>query len=438
MRIAFFSLIGLLVVGIPGSLLLLSSHTVLEPPPTVRVISGETAFAVKAVNPHGVSLLRVTLEQDNKSNTILEQRFPAKRFGFWMGPAQAPRPFPFVVSTKTVPSLHNGKALLRLEAVSNDFRASTDTWNYEVDVNLNPPGVAADSAQHYIRLGGSELVTFRASGYWTEAGVRVGKYTFPSHPKPGGVEGERLSLFAYPYDVEPQTVPVVFVRNPGGQEATAKFWHKIFPAKFRSRKLEISDGFLEKVLSDVDPGGTGELVERFLRVNRMMRADNQRKIEELAAQSEERFLWNGPFLQMENSKVESHFCDFRTYVYRGKEVDKAVHLGFDLASVQHAPVVAANDGKVVHASRLGIFGNCVILDHGYGLQSLYAHLSEIGVKAGDAVKREQPLGKSGSTGLAGGDHLHFSMYLNGVAVNPVEWWDGHWIQDRILSKVPAK
>src|SRR5262249_31348500 len=163
------------------------------------------------------------------------------------------------------------------------------------------------------------------------------------------------------------------------------------------------DSFMDKVLSDIDPGGSGDKVQRFVRINTQMRADNQKTIEQLATHSEERFLWSGPFRQMENSKVESQFCDYRTYTYEGKTIDQAVHLGFDLASLAHAPIVAANDGKVVHTGRLGIFGNCVILDHGYGLQSLYAHMSEIAVKPGDMVKKGQALGKSGSTGLAGGD-----------------------------------
>jgi len=122
-------------------------------------------------------------------------------------------------------------------------------------------------------------------------------------------------------------------------------------------------------------------------------------------------------------------------VYGGKEVDQQVHLGFDLAVTAHAPVVAANSGKVLNASWLGIYGNCVIIDHGMGVQSLYGHLSSIAVKVGDLVEKSQPLGKSGMTGLAGGDHLHFTMLVNGQMVNPVEWWDEHWIQDRILRKL---
>ena len=146
-------------------------------------------------------------------------------------------------------------------------------------------------------------------------------------------------------------------------------------------------------------------------------------------------MWDGPFVQLGNSKVEASFADHRTYIYKGKEVDQQTHLGFDLAVTQHVPVVAAAAGTVLNASWLGIYGNCVIIDHGMGVQSLYAHLSSIAVKPGDMVEKDQQIGRSGMTGLAAGDHLHFTMLVNGHPVNPIEWWDPHWIQDRVLRKL---
>jgi murein DD-endopeptidase MepM/ murein hydrolase activator NlpD len=90
---------------------------------------------------------------------------------------------------------------------------------------------------------------------------------------------------------------------------------------------------------------------------------------------------------------------------------------------------------VAWASDLGIYGNCIVVDHGYSLQSIYGHMSRIDVKVGDMVKKGQTMGIAGSTGLAGGVHVHFSMQIDGVQVNPREWWDDHWINDRILSKL---
>src|SRR5690606_39933154 len=112
---------------------------------------------------------------------------------------------------------------------------------------------------------------------------------------------------------------------------------------------------------------------------------------------------SGPFRQMTNSAVEAGFADARTYTYEGKEIDRQTHLGFDLASLSQAPIEAANRGTVVFAGYLGIYGNCVILDHGLGLQSLYAHMSGIDAAEGQTVEKDAVLGRSGVTGLAGGD-----------------------------------
>ena len=138
---------------------------------------------------------------------------------------------------------------------------------------------------------------------------------------------------------------------------------------------------------------------------------------------------------MANAAVKGNFADRRAYLAAGIQVDTQDHLGFDLASLKGAPVQAANAGTVVLARYFGVFGNCVIVDHGFGLMSLSAHLSTMAVKPGDRVTRGQELGRTGATGLAGGDHLHFTMLLHGLAITPVEWWDAHWIQDRLKLKL---
>jgi len=188
----------------------------------------------------------------------------------------------------------------------------------------------------------------------------------------------------------------------------------------------------------IDKGGSGDLITRFLRINGDLRKKNNAALSDLRLKTEQKILWEGPFVQLGNSKVESQFADQRSYIYKGKKVDQQMHLGFDLSVTKNVAVVAANSGRVLHASDLGIYGNCVVIDHGYGLQSIYGHLSSFDVKPGDEVKKGQTIAKSGSTGLAGGDHLHYSMQVDGVQINPVEWWDAHWIHDRILSKLPAK
>lgn len=428
-RIGILVTILLLIVLIPiGALIALSRGTEVKFDPQPKAIGASTPLKLKVANPHGVRSVRVFVEQDGARTQVFEKTEPASRLMFWKKHEQ-PSEIAFNAAGKK-----EGKARLVAEVVSNDLRGSTDTAAADVDVILRPPAVVADGVQHYINQGGSELVVITPSGYWTEAGVRSGRYTFRSWPKPGS-QTERFSLFGFPWDLPADTVPVAYVRNAAGTEAQARFWTKIFPKAFRKRDLDLSDAFLEKVVNEIDPGGSGDLITRFLKINGEMRRANNQTLADLRLKTEERFLWSTPFQQLGNSKVESQFADVRSYIYKGKKVDEQVHLGFDLSVTQHVPVAAANDGKIVWADRLGIYGNCIVVDHGYGLQSIYGHLSSIGVKVGDMVKKGQEMGRSGATGLAGGDHLHFSMQLDGVQINPVEWFDAHWIQDRVFSKV---
>ena len=401
--------------------------------PAPKMIGSATAVSVRISNPHGARRITAILEQDGARTTLKEASNVATRLSFWRGHSPDQN-IQFTAGKTAAPNLKEGKARLTVEVQSNDLRAATDALSADVNVILRPPSVSADGFQHYINQGGSEMVLITPAGTWSEAGVRVGNDTYASFPVPGK-PNERLALFAYPWDLPTGTVPLVFAKNEAGTEAKAGFWFKVFPKKFRKRDLVIDDQFLTKVVNQIDPNGSGDLLARFLKINGEMRRQNNQTLADLRSKTADKFLWTESFLQLANSKVESEFADVRSYLYKGKKVDQQVHLGFDLAVSAHSPVVAANDGKVIWAAPLGIYGNCIVVDHGCGLQSIYGHLSEFSVKEGDAVKRGQAMGKSGSTGLAGGDHLHFSMQVAGVEVNPVEWWDAHWIKDHLQNRV---
>ena len=145
--------------------------------------------------------------------------------------------------------------------------------------------------------------------------------------------------------------------------------------------------------------------------------------------------WKDRFLRLPKSAPRAGFADDRTYLYKGKVIDQQTHLGIDLASLKHSPVPAANHGVVVFADRLGIYGRTVLIDHGFGLFSMYAHLNQITANVGQKVSKGDILGKTGNTGLAGGDHLHFGMLVHDTFVNPIEWWDAAWIKNNITSKI---
>ena len=429
-------IIALVLVLIAGTIALfvMSGHTVFSLTPPVKTIGVSTPVTVKASNSHGERLLTAYIEQNGARSPLFAQASPATRF-FWQRSAP-PRLYMFDAGKTKAPNLKEGKARLVVEAISNDMRASADTAAFDVDVVLTPPRVIPDEAEHDVNQGGMELVTFTPSGSWSEAGVKVGTYAFRSFPLPGRAD-MRFSMFAYPWDLPPGVTPLVYARNLAGTEATAHFRVKLFPKKFRVRDFPVEDALMEKLVNSVDPTGQlapgPDLLSRFLKINGEMRRQNNQELADLRFKTEEKILWHGPFIHW--GKEEADFADVRNYIYHGKKVDQQVHLGFDLSDNANTPVRAANDGRVVWASNLGIYGNCIVLDHGYALQSIYGHLRQIDVKVGDVVQRGQTMGFEGSTGLAGGIHLHFSMQIDGVQTNPREWWDEHWIKDRILSKL---
>jgi murein DD-endopeptidase MepM/ murein hydrolase activator NlpD len=291
------------------------------------------------------------------------------------------------------------------------------------------------------------MVVYQVSPADVASGVRVGEHEYPGFPASGaGIANAkpamRVAFFALLWDQDPKTQIGVFARDDIGNEGHATFDYRVFPKKFRHSRIELDERFLSKVVPAIlqntpefkvkDPS---DLLASFLRINGDLRRENNARIVSLAQTTAPEILWRGAFKQLVNTAVEGGFADQRTYLYRGKEVDRQVHLGFDLASTSATPVFAANRGRVLHAGWLGIYGNCIILDHGMGLQSIYAHLSSIGVKTGDMVNQGDQLGRSGSTGLAGGDHLHFTTLLGGNAVTPIDWWSGKWVQDRITRKL---
>jgi murein DD-endopeptidase MepM/ murein hydrolase activator NlpD len=295
------------------------------------------------------------------------------------------------------------------------------------------------------------MVVYKATPPDVTSGVRVGDVEYLGFPAPvanvaGADPSLKVAFFALLHD-QPINAPIAaFARDDAGNQAKASFIDNVFEKPFKKSKIALDDKFIDRVVPEIlehspelkiaTPTGTGsDLLPAFLKINGDLRKINADEILALAAKTSATRFWNGPFVQLGNSQVEASFADHRTYTYAGKEVDQQVHLGFDLAVTSRVAVVAANAGTVLNASWLGIYGNCVVIDHGLGVQSLYGHLSSFDVKVGDTVTRGQTIGRSGMTGLAGGDHLHFTMLVGGQMVNPVEWWDPHWIADRVDRKL---
>jgi murein DD-endopeptidase MepM/ murein hydrolase activator NlpD len=418
-----------IVVMVPVALrLALSATPIVGLSSPVAVLGQATPVSVRVRDPHGVRSVAVFVEQNGTRYRVGEMAQPTRV------PDAA---WSFTAGLKTTPQLQDGKAKLLVEATSNDFFRKSASWEGDVTVVSHPPTVSADSDQHYLYLGMADLATLNVSGGFTAAGVRVGDQTFRAWPMPGGKPG-LFSLFAFAWNMPPTTVPVVFASNGAGNDVTTPLTVQ-FPRNeqphYTVHDLQLSDQFIQKVVGELDPNGSGDLVTRFVKINNEMRRANNQTLSDLRLKTADHFLWSQPFTRQSHSAAEASFADVRNYIYQGKKIDQQVHLGYDLAVTQHVGVEASNDGRVVYAAPLGIYGNCIVLDHGYGLQTIYGHMSRIDVHEGDMVKRDQVMGLSGMTGMAGGDHIHFAMQLDGVQIDPKEWWDGHWIKDHIARRV---
>jgi len=421
--------------------------------PTINIVRPQkfvgldTPVQIAITVPGGrLSALTVAFEQKGVVTAVVDNTAAVALNAEGQGTVEAN------VGRGTVPALATGPGRLVVTAsrpVMWGLRTVSTQVSHDVQVRLERPRVTVLSTHHYINLGGSEMVVYRAEPADVVSGVRVGDLEYPGYPA-SGIEAEgiaitdptvRVAFFALLHDQKLDTPMRVFARDEAGNATDVALDRQTFPKPSKQSRIDLTDPFLDRVVpailagtTDVAPSGT--MLEKFLVINRELRQKNNAIIASQAAKTDPTLLWRGVvFHPFTNTAVQSAFADRRTYVYQGKDVDQQTHLGFDLASYAGTPIVAANRGRVLFAGELGIYGNAVILDHGMGVQSLYGHLSSIGVTTDAIVDKGQELGRSGMTGMAGGDHLHYTMLVAGRMVNPIEWWDSHWIEDRILRKL---
>ena len=406
------------------------------PEPEIKIEAGTKAIGVRTpvtvtvLEPvRGLSRVKVEFIQEPRTSTVADKTYtpaPAWRFG---GARTSSETLKLEFGREVQKDLKQGQATIRVTA------ERAGSWlrhpgpvvkELTLPVRLTPPSVGSVSTFVYVNQGGCEAVVYKVGETSVKDGVEAGGWFFPGFPLPGGGPADRFALFAVPYDLDDASKVRLIAEDDVGNRSQASFIDKFFPKPLHRDTIPLDDKFLNKVVPPImaqnhELTDKGSLLENYLQINRDLRKVDNAELITISKTSKPQFLWSRPFLPMVNTKVMAHFADRRSYVYQGRTVDQEDHLGLDMAGLAHAPVPAANDGIVVLAKFFDIYGNAVIVDHGYGLMSLYGHLSAIDVKPGDHVTRGQVLGRSGDTGLAGGDHLHFAILLHGLPVSPVEW-----------------
>ncbi len=423
------------------------------PPPEVTVSAdrpgigrGTTLVTVEASAPgRGLAGLEIAAVQGDRVAPLGGREHTAPpAWAFWRSRTRNDR-LEVAVGRDAVPGLEAGEVVVRVTARRAQTllrRPDPVVVDTTLPVRLVPPSLGVVSQPNYAKQGGSGLVVYRVGETALETGgrdgVQSGDWFFPGRPLPGGTARERFALYGIPYDLD-SAERVRLVASDGlGNEAFSSFLSDLTRVPFETDDIEINDRFMSQVVPEIlaqTPSLTdrGTLLDNYLEINGGLRRENAETLVALGQASQPAFLWEGAFRQLPNSQVTSSFADRRTYRYQDRAIDQQDHLGFDLASVRRAPVPASGGGAVVLARYFGIYGNTVVLDHGHGLLSLYSHLSQIDVEEGQTVAQGHVVGRTGATGLAAGDHLHFTMLIGGLAVNPVEWWDPRWVENRILA-----
>ncbi len=336
------------------------------------------------------------------------------------------------------------EATMRIEVTDgsswNLFKGNSAQKSVNIKIDAVRPSAFVLSNSYKITQGGSALVIFSAKDKnLADVSIRTsfGKL-FKAEPfyKPGYY----AALIAWPVPEKSFRAWVEAV-DLAGNVTKAHIPLYIERYRYRRSNIALKDRFLNGKVSDLafqfdETANVSDPLEKFRIINEDVRRKNEKLIHALGSKVSDRLIrrWSvKPFSPLKNAKKVASFGDHRYYYYKGKRVSESYHLGIDLASVKMARIIASNPGRVVYSGYNGIYGNMPMIDHGLGLYTIYGHCSSVDVKEGDDVSRGEPIAKTGKTGLALGDHLHFGIVVQGVEVRPVEWMDPHWIKDNITA-----
>jgi len=403
-------------------------------------LSKEVKFTA-ADSRSGISLVEIILTQGDKSAELYSKEF--SRLGFFDN--NGPKKLEEVILLESG-GLGFADGNAELQVTVRDFSfwnwmAGNETFkSYPVIIDTHPPKISILHSTRYVRPGGSGMVVYKLDDEAEIHGVTVNGHFNPGFPVSEEEDGRYIAYFGLSHETEKIESAAVSATDLAGNTGNSGFGMILKTENFKHDRINISDNFLNLKIPEFSqeyPDLSGSPVDKFVYVNSTIRQKNYESIVAATDNPSPARLWFGPFMRMPRSSRMAGFAEYRTYYYNGQEIDRQVHLGIDLASTRRDEVPAANSGTVVFAEYLGIYGNTVILDHGQGIFSLYSHLSEIGVAVGEQKEKGALIGLTGATGMAGGDHLHFSMLVNGIFVTPVEWWDEHWLRvniDDILTR----
>ena len=352
-----------------------------------------------------------------------------------------------ILPPKGVRRVEATSIVLKIEATDNSlwglFMGNTYKEEITLVIDQRRPVLSIIANSYKIQKGGAAIVIFKANDPHMQSlkiETNFGK-TFIAQPFMK--EGYYASLVAWPVQESSFSATVV-ARDRAGNETKSIVPIRLKDHVYRVSNIELSDAFLDGKIAELantyeQTVGVDDRLEQFRIINEKVRADNEKIIHKVTSKVSKNMVVDfnpQPFYPLVNGQKVADFGDHRIYSYKGEEnVSQAYHMGLDLASVSMGPITSSNGGNVVFSQPNGIYGNLPIIDHGFGLYTLYGHCSEVHVQKGDSAALGQQIAKTGLSGYAMGDHLHFGILVQGIEVRPEEWMDTKWIADNITSVI---
>jgi len=337
--------------------------------------------------------------------------------------------------------------ILEVEVVDNS------KWNFlegnkiiekiNVMIDTKKPIANVISNSRYMQRGGSGVVIVKVQDDNLEDAYISFNDTKKFKLIPFYKENYYIALIAWPMDISTFSRVNLMVIDKAENKTITKVPFYIQKKIVKQDNIQLTEKFIKNVSANVleqsfEPVPE-DMKEIFVYSNTVLRDKNIQTIEQSVTKNAsidrvDSFDINA-FKRLRGSKTVAGYGDKRHYYLNGEKINEAWHLGIDWASVKKAPVRTSNEGKVIFKNYLGLYGNTIIIDHGMGLSTLYAHTSSQHVEVGENISKHKKIANTGSTGAVFGDHLHFGVLIQGVEVNPIEWMDNNWIKVRITDVI---
>ncbi len=357
----------------------------------------------------------------------------------------------FTINAKDL-TLREGKAELEVLAFDRTLWSNATHLVLPLVVDFAKPRIDVITPQQNGVAGGTELVFFKVVGKApSQQGVEYQGTLYPAFQAKlldssfKSYHDLYFAFFPVPIDFSDDAPRMkIMARDDIGNAATANFKYQVRSRRFPTpqtaldlpRAQKITDSLLA---ANKDSGSgftpTGSPAKDLALLLKITHLHDEVVLSEAFSTNDGRKWWSQSFGRPVMTLPSSTMGEQRGYSLEGEEFWRATAGGVRFAVPSRTAVQAANAGRISYTGELGYFGKTVIIDHGFGLTSLYAHLSEITGKVGDEVAAAQAIGRTGDSGFSLGEEVYFEIRMHGVPVSPNEWWDATWVSDHITRKI---